>query len=423
MMIGLVAAILRIDSPATAAGKDVEAGSYDIGVLPEFGSHLEVADFDGAADGVAAGAAPAAGIPVAVSLPVNDGLAPAGFDQERREAPGTIPSIVIATDEYARALVKSAEFLSNAVPSEQGGEGRAHVPPAPVTASAFVQPMQMSLAGTAPNVEQRAKDAFAHEPLGLETDAVVTISSSAHHRPVVRPFAEVWDSSFEPVKTLEKAVEGQQGIETDARPVPAASSAASSVLSAGVQQADVLESPPDLVQQMTSALSTILNEPVAKVDSTPARGQPLPTPSPLRVLNLVLRPQELGQVSIRMKLSGQGLTVEVIAEKASTHRLLESEAHKLADHLVSGGYDLDQLSIQQQTLSVAAAPKEAAMVSKAGETQSALQSGVNSGANQQDGHGRRNETERSAPPPSPGAPEKAAVTDEPSITGRKGIYL
>jgi flagellar hook-length control protein FliK len=103
-----------------------------------------------------------------------------------------------------------------------------------------------------------------------------------------------------------------------------------------------------IAQQITSAVHTVLGEslggggtPSAMHADTTSFYQPA-----LRVLDLILQPEELGRVSIKMRLSADGLSVTLEAEKNSTVRLLQQEANGLTDRLIADGYDLEALSVQ-----------------------------------------------------------------------------
>lgn len=66
----------------------------------------------------------------------------------------------------------------------------------------------------------------------------------------------------------------------------------------------------------------------------------------LRVLNLQLNPAELGVVTIRMRLAGDGLEMELHAEREETAELLRNDADKLSGLLKASGYRPDMITIQ-----------------------------------------------------------------------------
>lgn len=66
----------------------------------------------------------------------------------------------------------------------------------------------------------------------------------------------------------------------------------------------------------------------------------------LRVLNLQLKPAELGLVTIKMRLSGDNLEMEIQAETEETAELLRNDAEKLSNLLRGSGYRPDVINIQ-----------------------------------------------------------------------------
>ena len=66
----------------------------------------------------------------------------------------------------------------------------------------------------------------------------------------------------------------------------------------------------------------------------------------LRVLSLQLNPVELGLVTIKMRLSGDSLEMELQVEKQETAELLKNDAEKLSSLLRTSGYRPDVINIQ-----------------------------------------------------------------------------
>jgi flagellar hook-length control protein FliK len=66
----------------------------------------------------------------------------------------------------------------------------------------------------------------------------------------------------------------------------------------------------------------------------------------LRVLSLQLNPVELGLVTIKMRLSGDSLEMELQVEKQETAELLRNDAEKLSGLLRTSGYRPDVINIQ-----------------------------------------------------------------------------
>jgi len=65
----------------------------------------------------------------------------------------------------------------------------------------------------------------------------------------------------------------------------------------------------------------------------------------LRVLNLQLHPAELGMVTIRMRLAGDSLEMELHVEREETAQLLRQDSEKLSALLRGSGYRPDTISI------------------------------------------------------------------------------
>ncbi len=68
--------------------------------------------------------------------------------------------------------------------------------------------------------------------------------------------------------------------------------------------------------------------------------------SVLRVLDLQLKPAELGLVTIRMRLAGDGIEMEIQAQNEETAELLRNDAEKLSNLLRGSGYRPDVINIQ-----------------------------------------------------------------------------
>jgi len=66
----------------------------------------------------------------------------------------------------------------------------------------------------------------------------------------------------------------------------------------------------------------------------------------LRVLDLQLKPAELGLVTIRMRLSGDSIEMEIQAQHEDTAELLRNDADKLSSLLRVSGYRPDVINIQ-----------------------------------------------------------------------------
>ena len=82
------------------------------------------------------------------------------------------------------------------------------------------------------------------------------------------------------------------------------------------------------------------------VGGAAARALSQAPPSVVRSLNLQLEPESLGAVTIRMRLSGARLAVQVEAANADTMRLIGGDKDRLAERLQSSGYAMDSLVVK-----------------------------------------------------------------------------
>jgi len=69
-------------------------------------------------------------------------------------------------------------------------------------------------------------------------------------------------------------------------------------------------------------------------------------PASVKVLNLTLEPQSLGSVTIKMRLSGTALNVEVELHRPDAMRLIDKDKDLLVAKLQSSGYAIDTLVIK-----------------------------------------------------------------------------
>jgi hypothetical protein len=92
-------------------------------------------------------------------------------------------------------------------------------------------------------------------------------------------------------------------------------------------------------------------EPGASSGASPAAGvadatQSQVLPTVMKSLNLQLEPETLGAVTIRMRLSGSRLEVQVEPARADTMRLISDDKDRLAEKLRSSAYTLDGVVVK-----------------------------------------------------------------------------
>jgi hypothetical protein len=118
-----------------------------------------------------------------------------------------------------------------------------------------------------------------------------------------------------------------------------------------------------LLQQVANAVLLDIGKPEPQpVDGLPGRlppsaMHPAGGREPIRMLEVALDPAELGRVTVRMRLTGRTLELNVTAERAETASLLERDRHLIGKILEAGGYSADEIRVQTQgPAQVAVAP-------------------------------------------------------------------
>ncbi|MGF9761990.1 flagellar hook-length control protein FliK [Microvirga sp. 0TCS3.31] len=120
----------------------------------------------------------------------------------------------------------------------------------------------------------------------------------------------------------------------------------------GLQKADGGSLPPGTLHQMARAILDDVSEvsgahqPALQGDGVHRVAVARASGGVLRVLSLQLNPVELGLVTIKMRLSGDSLEMELQVEKQETADLLRNDAEKLSSLLRTSGYRPDVINIQ-----------------------------------------------------------------------------
>ncbi|MCG7392041.1 flagellar hook-length control protein FliK [Microvirga sp. ACRRW] len=139
--------------------------------------------------------------------------------------------------------------------------------------------------------------------------------------------------------------------------------------------------------------------------------------SALRVLNLQLHPAHLGAVTVKMRLAGESLDMELHVESEETAQLLKADSEKLSSLLRGSGYRPDTISIHVNDDVV----QDRMATSK---TQSDMQmqgQSFQQGSASQDGHSRNRERQNAGT-----SAEHHKHADEQAIPGSRstgGVYL
>lgn len=123
--------------------------------------------------------------------------------------------------------------------------------------------------------------------------------------------------------------------------------------SAEVAHADSQSLPPSTIHRLAQAMGAEIRVMTAeaalhssRVGGTSPNISIKASESALRILNLQLHPAELGTVTIKMKLAGDTLEMELHVEKEETAQLLRHDTEKLSALLRGSGYRPDVISIQ-----------------------------------------------------------------------------
>lgn len=120
----------------------------------------------------------------------------------------------------------------------------------------------------------------------------------------------------------------------------------------GLQRADGGSLPAGTLHQMARAILddvsevSALQQPSVQGDGVHRVAVARASGGVLRVLSLQLNPVELGLVTVKMRLSGDSLEMELQVEKQETAELLRNDAEKLSSLLRTSGYRPDVINIQ-----------------------------------------------------------------------------
>lgn len=110
----------------------------------------------------------------------------------------------------------------------------------------------------------------------------------------------------------------------------------------------------------------------------------------LRVLDLQLKPAELGLLTIRMRLAGDSIEMEIQAQSEDTAELLRNDAEKLSSLLRVSGYRPDVINIQ----STEAASHDRSSFQRPQQGSQAQSQSFEQGAAAGQGHSSRNQGDR-----------------------------
>lgn len=152
--------------------------------------------------------------------------------------------------------------------------------------------------------------------------------------------------------------------------------------------------PPATLQRLASSVRaevrSMVNETAEHAATTDRTLQMLSikaSDSALRILNLQLHPADLGVVTVKMRLAGDSLEMELHTEREETAQLLRNDSEKLSALLRGSGYRPDAITIQ---VNGAADPDRVSAQRQQSDMQFQGQSFQQGGASQE-GHSRNRE--------------------------------
>ena len=105
-------------------------------------------------------------------------------------------------------------------------------------------------------------------------------------------------------------------------------------------------------QQVANAVITELKEPSAAASAAPdlAASQTNAPDQPLRILTVNLEPPALGNVTVRLRLVGTEVSVQLAAERKDTSQMLDQQRDQIRDLMQSAGYVADVAPVQHGSL-------------------------------------------------------------------------
>jgi flagellar hook-length control protein FliK len=144
----------------------------------------------------------------------------------------------------------------------------------------------------------------------------------------------------------------QEGRRSDPTPNNAANGPAPRVESAAFARVASATIAPAVASATITPTAQVATAILRDISPSPASSAPRALPAassptePVRILKVALDPPELGQVMVRLRLTGQSLELKVTAERPETAAILERDRHALARILRASGYEADGISVQ-----------------------------------------------------------------------------
>jgi chemotaxis protein MotD len=182
------------------------------------------------------------------------------------------------------------------------------------------------------------------------------------------------------------------------------------------------------LHQLMAAITTdglgAVTEPAAPGAPDPATA-PGPERQLVRTLDIRLEPPDLGSVTVKLRLSGEHLTLRISADSAATAQSLEQDRDTLASMLRGNGYSPEISAVRHEPAAAAtiltASGADSAPSSQSGANQSGSQGASDGGTRSQGGQpGSQQQSQRGFAGFEPTDGHDADVQDTAS---RSGLYL
>jgi chemotaxis protein MotD len=150
-------------------------------------------------------------------------------------------------------------------------------------------------------------------------------------------------------------------------------------------------------QQIANGVVAELNGSSASASSSPpdlASAQTNAPDQPLKILTISLDPPALGNVTVRLRLTGNAVSVHLAADRRDTSQLLDQQRDSIRELMRSAGYVADVAPVQHGTLDGFQAGSGQSQPSLSGQQQSSHPQGTLDSFGQQQGEAKQTRQER-----------------------------
>jgi chemotaxis protein MotD len=178
-------------------------------------------------------------------------------------------------------------------------------------------------------------------------------------------------------------------------------------------------------------MAAIATDGLGAVAEPAAPGAPDPAMAPgperqlVRTLDIRLEPPDLGSVTVKLRLSGEHLTLRISADSAATARSLEQDRDTLASMLRSNGYSPEISAVRHEPAAAAsiltASGTDSAPSGQSGAHQAGSQGAGDGGARSQSG--QPGSQQQSQPGFAGFEPTDGHDADVQDTAARSGLYL